>query len=52
MASVLLSWCLVGNKEYYKLLNKRLWYLQKLIFDSKMKKLMMLNKDREFFQYT
>ena len=37
--------------KYYELLNKRLQYLQKFLFDYKMKKLVMLTKDREFFQY-
>ena len=36
--------------EYYNLLNMKLQYLQKLLFDFKMKKLAMLNKDRKFFQ--
>ena len=38
-------------KEYSELLNKRLQYLQKLLFDFKMKICTMLNKEREFFQY-
>ena len=37
--------------EYYELLGKRLEYLQKLPFDFEMKKLSMLVKEREFFQY-
>ena len=37
--------------EYCDLLSKRLEYLQKLLFDFKLKKLSMLNEDREFFQY-
>ena len=37
-------------KEYYKLLNKRIKYLQDL-FNFKSKRLAMINKDRAFFQY-
>ena len=37
-------------KGYYELLNESLEYLQKLLFDFKMK-LSVLNKEREFFQY-
>ena len=33
------------------LLNKRLQYLHKLIQDFKSKRLAMINKDRDFFQY-
>ena len=38
-------------KEYYELLNKRLKYLNKLLLDFKSKKLAMINKNRDFFQY-
>ena len=38
-------------KEYYELLNKRIKYLQDLLFNFKSKRLAMINKDREFFQY-
>ena len=38
-------------KDYYTLLNKRLQYLHKLIQDFKSKRLAMINKDRNFFQY-
>ena len=37
-------------KEYYKLLNKSLEYMQKLLSDFNMKKVLMLDKEREFFQ--
>ena len=40
------------HKKNYELLNKRLEYLQTLLFDSMIKKLAVLNKDREFFHYT
>ena len=38
-------------KDYYILLNKRLQYLHKLLQDFKSKRLVMINKDRTFFQY-
>ena len=41
----------VTYKEYYKLLNKRLKYLHNIIQNFKSKRLVMINKDRMFFQY-
>ena len=38
-------------KEYYKRLDQRLTYLQKVLLDFKMRHLALLNKDREYFQY-
>ena len=38
-------------KEYYELLNKRLKYLHDILQNFKLKRLAMVNKDREFFQY-
>ena len=38
-------------KEYYELLNKRLKYLHRLLLDFKSKRLAMINKNRNFFQY-
>ena len=38
-------------KEYYERLQQRLKYLQKVLFDFKMKQLALPNKDREYFQY-
>ena len=38
-------------KEYYELLNKRIKYLQDILFNFKSKGLVMINKDRGFFQY-
>ena len=38
-------------KEYYELLNKRIKYLQDILFNFKSKRLTMINKDRGFFQY-
>ena len=38
-------------KEYYELLNKRIKYLQNLLFNFKSKRLAMINEDRAFFQY-
>ena len=38
-------------KEYYELLNKRIKYLQDILFNFKSKRLAMMNKDRGFFQY-
>ena len=36
-------------KDYYTLLNKRLQYLHKLLKDFKLKRLALINKDRDFF---
>ena len=38
-------------KDYYMLLNKRLQYLHKLLQDFKLKRLALINNDRDFFQY-
>ena len=38
-------------KEYYELLNKRIKYLQDILFNFKYQRLAMINKDRENFQY-
>ena len=38
-------------KEYYELLNKRIKYLQDMLFNFKSWRLAMINKDRENFQY-
>ena len=38
-------------KEHYTQLGKRLQYLHKLLQDSRMKRLALMNKDRDFFQY-
>ena len=38
-------------REYYELLNKRIKYLQDIIFNFKYKRLSMINKERAFFQY-
>ena len=38
-------------KDYYTLLDKRLQYLHKLLQDFRPKRLAMLNKERNFFQY-
>ena len=38
-------------REYYELLNKRIRYLQDILFNFKSKRLAMINKDRAFFQY-
>ena len=38
-------------RQYYKLLNKRIKYLQDILFNFKSKRLAMINKDRAFFQY-
>ena len=38
-------------KEYYELLNKRIKYLQDILFNFKSKRLAVINKGREFFQY-
>ena len=39
-------------KDYYNLLKKILQYLHKLLQDFKSKRLAMINKDRNFFQYS
>ena len=38
-------------KEYYMQLSKRLQYLHKLLQDAKTKGLVLMNKDRNYFQY-
>ena len=38
-------------RDYYRLLSKRLQYLHKLIQEFRMKRLALINKDRDFFQY-
>ena len=38
-------------REYYESLNKRIKYLQNLLFNFKMWRLAMIDKDRENFQY-
>ena len=38
-------------REYYGLLNKRIKYLQDILFNFKLQRLAMINKDRENFQY-
>ena len=38
-------------KEYCELLNKRIKYLQNILFNFKSNRLAMVNKDRGFFQY-
>ena len=38
-------------KDYHMLLTKRLDYLQKMLQNFKMKQLVLLNKDREYFQH-
>ena len=38
-------------REYNELLNKRIKYLQNIPFNFKLRKLDMINKDRENFQY-
>ena len=38
-------------REYYESLNKRIKYLQNLLFNFKLQRLTMINKDREHFQY-
>ena len=37
--------------EDYKLLNKRIKHLKDILFNFKSKRLVMINKDRGFFQY-
>ena len=41
----------VTYKEYYKKLEQRLRYLQKVLLEFETKCLALLNKDREYFQY-
>ena len=38
-------------KEYYERLEQKLKYLQKVLLDFKMRQLVLLNKDQEYFQY-
>ena len=38
-------------KEYYEFLNKRIKYLQDILFNFKPRRLAMITKDRGFFQY-
>ena len=38
-------------RDYFELLNKRIKYLQNILFNFKSKRLTMFNKDRAFFQY-
>ena len=38
-------------KEYYELLNKRMKYLQDILFNFRSWRLAMINRDRENFQY-
>ena len=38
-------------KEYYELLNKRITYLQDILFNFKSQRLAMINQNRENFQY-
>ena len=38
-------------KEYYDLLNKRIKYLQDVLFNFKSRQLAMINQNRENFQY-
>ena len=38
-------------REYYELLNKRIKYLQDILFNFKSRRLAIINKDRENFQY-
>ena len=38
-------------KDYYTLLNKRIQYLHKILRDFRSKRLAIINKDRNFFQY-
>ena len=38
-------------REYYELLNKRIKYLQNILFNFKSQRLAMINKDTENFQY-
>ena len=38
-------------KEYYMQMGKRLQYLHKLLQDARTKRLALMNKDRDYFQY-
>ena len=38
-------------REYYTLLGKRLQYLHKVLQDFRMKRLVLINRDRDSFQY-
>ena len=38
-------------REYFTLLSKRLEYLHKILQDFQMKRLVLINKDRDGFQY-
>ena len=38
-------------KEYHELLNKRIKYLQDLLFNFRLQRLVMINQNRENFQY-
>ena len=38
-------------KEYYEFLKKRIKYLQNILFNFKSRRLAMINKNRDFFQY-
>ena len=38
-------------RDYHTLLSKRLQYFHKLLQDFRMKRLALINKDRDFFQY-
>ena len=38
-------------KEYYTLLGKRLQYLHRVLQDARTKRLAVMNKDRDYFQY-
>ena len=40
-----------GFKGYYELLNKRIKYLQNILFNFNSRRLAMINKDRGIFQY-
>ena len=43
---------IVGSfQEYYMLLGKRLQYLHKLLQEARTKRLALMNKDRDYFQY-
>ena len=40
------------HKDYHTLLTKRLKYLQNMLQNFKMKRIALINKDREYFQYS
>ena len=43
---------IVGTyKEYYNQLSKRLQYLHKLLQEVRTKRIALMNKDRDYFQY-